>query len=438
MKKYERNVFNKLILFALTLLLLVPLSAKADEISELKKQLAEQQKTLLQMQQKLEQLEAKQANQNKQIEETVTKVVEEKKEKGDMLPASLDWASKIKLSGDFRYRHESIEAEGDGKADRHRNRIRARLRLDARLNDEWDAIFRFATAETDSTFSDGLAKGGTSTNQTLDKNFKQKNLWLDWAYADYHPKSIEGLNVLMGKMGIPYYRAGKNQLIWDSDLAWEGVGLKYKVTLNDEQELLLNGGGFWLNEIDGVSGADASLWGIQSGLKQTIESGYLLGGASYWHYANSDLAGATSTSKGTSSDFDDDFNLIELFAEYGTEITDGTPLSFHGSYVNNVGTESNKDSAWIIGTKFNKAKKPGSWEIFYDYRDLQADSVASILNDSDFAGGGTAARGHRFGVKYQLFKNVQGALTYFLAERDRSGGNDLDHKMLHADMIFKF
>jgi hypothetical protein len=411
-------------------------TAQSDEIAELKRQLAEQTKILQQMQKRLERIEAQQAQQDKQMEEQITKAVEEKQI--EALPENAKWIENLKWSGDFRYRHETIEAEGDGKSDRHRNRIRARLRLDAVLNEEWDAVFRLATAEADSDPSDGLAKGSTSTNQTLTREFKQKNIWLDWAYAKYHPSSVPGLNVQMGKMGTPVYKAGKNQVIWDSDLAWEGGAVNYSAPLENGQELLLNGGGFWLREVDGAdTHADASLWTTQAALKQNIDDSYLLGGASYYHFANSDAANITSTSRGNSSDFDGDFNLVEAFAEVGTNIYEDMPVAFYGSYVKNIGTDSDKDTAWIIGTKLNKAKKLGSWEVFYNYRDLQADSVSPILNDSDFAGGGTAARGHGIGLKYQIHKNVQAGVTYLFAERDRTS-DDVDYKVLMGDLILKF
>jgi hypothetical protein len=113
-------------------------------------------------------------------------------------------------------------------------------------------------------------------------------------------------------------------------------------------------------------------------------------------------------------------------------------MSFFASYVNNAGTKSDKDTAWLMGTRLNKAQVPGSWELLYNYRDVEADSVSPILDNSDFIGGGTAGRGHKFQAKYQIHKNVQAALTYYLAKRDRPAGNDLDHDILQADIIVKF
>jgi hypothetical protein len=163
----------------------------------------------------------------------------------------------------------------------------------------------------------------------------------------------------------------------------------------------------------------------------------LTGGAAYWYVANSDVAGYTALQRGHSATFDDKFGVVELFAEMGTKTNGGLPVGLYGVYSNNVRTDSDENVAWIIGAKLNKAKKAGSWELGYSYRDLQADSVTG-LNDSDFIGGGTAGKGHELKGKYQIHKNVQTALTLILAKRDRSAGDNLDYNRLMADIILKF
>ena len=410
-------------------------SAGADEITELKQQLAEQQKVLEQMQKKLEGLEAKQKQQSKEVEKQISEAVE--KEKVEALPDSVKWAEKIKLSGDFRFRYEGIEAE-EVSSSRHRNRIRARLRIDAELDDEFDGILRIATAEADTDPGEaGLASGSTSTNVTLTRELRQKNIWLDWAYGDYHPNYITGMNVLFGKMGTPFYKVAKNQLAWDNDLAWEGGAVNYKMPLKDDQQLRLHGGYFWLRERDGTpTNADTLLWTVQAALMHKTDDMSLTGGANCWYVSNSDVPGYTALQRGTSDDFDGKYGIIELFAEVGTKINGGLPVGLYGAYANNVRTSSDEKIAWIIGVKLNKAKEPGSWELGYNYRDLQADSVTG-LNESDFIGGGTGGRGNELKGKYQIHKNVQGALTLILANRDRSA-RDLDYDRLMADIILKF
>ena len=113
------------------------------------------------------------------------------------------------------------------------------------------------------------------------------------------------------------------------------------------------------------------------------------------------------------------------------------PVAVFGTYVNNIAAKTSEDTGWLSGTKFNKAKKPGSWEVSYNYRDVEEDAVVGGICDSDFVGGGTDGKGHVLGFKYQIAKNVQGGLSYFINEKNANDTKD-DFKLLQADLIFKF
>ncbi len=404
---------------------------KADELADLKQQMAEQEKLLKQMQQRLDQLENQQAQQSKQMEEQIAKAVEEKQI--DALPDSMKWVENIKWSGDIRYRHESIDNDTAAKT-RDRNRIRARLKMQAKINDEWDAIVRLASGSSDSP---------TSTNQTLgdsaSDSFSSKEIWLDWAYADYHPKWRPGLNILLGKMANPFYTVGKNQLIFDGDLSPEGGAATYKWNINDSTSAEARGGGFWVRERS--TDADTSMFGVQGLVKHELSDGsHILGGASYYDFGN--IKGRTLSGIGSNGNtvtggaYDNDYDIIEGFGEYGFSIGE-RPAAVYGTYVHNMNASNAEDAAWLIGARFNKAKKPGSWEVSYNYRDVEQDAVVGGLCDSDFIGGGTDGKGHVFGFKYQLAKNLQAAVHYFANESNASSTED-KYRMLQADLIFKF
>ncbi|MBN1457302.1 MAG: putative porin [Sedimentisphaerales bacterium] len=397
---------------------------RADDISELK-----QQVDLLQ--QKIEQLEAKQNQQGELMESQIAKAVDEKQISA--LPDSLKWAENIKWSGDFRYRHESIN-DDTATAKRNRNRIRARLKMEAKINDEWDGVFRLASGSSDSP---------TSTNQTLgdgaSDSFSSKEIWLDWAYADYHPAWKPGLNILLGKMATPFYTVGKNQLIYDGDLSPEGGAAIYKWDVDNETSAQLTGGAFWIRERG--TDVDTSLFGVQGLLKRELsDDRHVLGGVSYYDFSNikgEALAGIGANGNTmTSGVYSNDYNLVEGFGEYGFNVGE-VPAAVFGSYVKNIAAETNGDTAWLIGAKYNKAKKPGSWELSYNYRDVEADAVVGGLCDSDFIGGGTDGKGHVVGLKYQLAKNLQLGLNYFMNEQNSSTTKD-DFDLFQADLVFKF
>ena len=397
-------------------------SVRADEVSELKQQMQ-------QMQQRLEQLEAQQNQQSKQMEEQISKAVEEKQI--GALPDSLKWAENVKISGDLRYRYEMVDEEGANN--RNRNRIRARLGITGKVTDDVEVGLRLATSEPFSS-----DKGDpVSTNQTLDDAFSKKAIWLDLAYFKWSPKD-SGLNVIGGKMENPFYRVGGNQLIWDSDLTPEGIAIQYIRSLGENDELFANGGGFWVNEVSG--GADTELWGIQGGLKHKFaDKSTLTGGASYYSYGNINGSGPLigtgfQGNSNAGSLYTNDYDIAEVFGEYGFKLGQ-TPAAAFVSYVKNTSASTTQDTGWLIGGKLGKCKDPGSWEFSYNYRNLEADAVLGAFSDSDFVGGGTNGKGHRFGYTYQLAKNLQGALTYFL---DDKSNDSHGYNRLQADLVFKF
>jgi hypothetical protein len=424
---------RKRVLVAAIILIFFSVAAKADEMSDLKQQIAE-------LQQKVAAVEAKQTQQQVEVDERITKLAE----KQSSVPDSLKWAGKIKFSGDFRYRHETINSQSSNKEQdgTNRNRIRLRLGLNAKINEEWDLGVRIATGSSDPA----------STNQSLDGGFAKKDIWLDLAYFDWHPKSVERLNVFGGKMPNPFYRAGNNQLVWDDDVNPEGIAAKYSMPFwGENNTLYLNGGGFWLKEDSGSAGG-ASVFGVQGYVKHDFENkNYMLGGLSYYTFGNlegkdglykasgsgASKFGNTMTGAGTTASpykYATSYDIVEAFGEYGLKFA-GKPTKVYGSYIKNIAAATSEDTGWIIGTTFNKAKEPKSWELGYNYRDIEADATVGVLTDSDFVGGGTNGKGHCFSGKYQFTRNIQGALTYYLSKKGDAGD---DYRRLMADIIFKF
>jgi hypothetical protein len=166
---------------------------------------------------------------------------------------------------------------------------------------------------------------------------------------------------------------------------------------------------------------------------------------SYYDYGNIKDEGDLQTLwKGSSNffgntsvagDYKYGYDIVEGFAEYGTKIAD-YPVAIYGDYAHNTKAPCDKNNGWLIGTTFNKAKDPGSWQIAYNYRDIDSDAVVGQFNDSDFVGGGTNAKGHWFNFTYQLAKNFQAGLTYFLDEKKNS--TEDKYRRLQADLVFKF
>lgn len=444
MKEQNVNVLVKLLFVVMLFGAFTPLIARAQQNDDARIKKIEAAVRALQAE--LDAIKAERARAAREaapavvqehIEQLVSKAFEEKK---DGLGAVPDWVKNIKISGDFRFRHDHLDSEdaSTGKWNKgvDKGRIRARLMFETKVNDDWDLAFRIAS---------GSDKSPISTNQDLEDSFSKKDLWLDLAYFTWHPAAKKGLKVFGGKMKNAFYRAGKSQLIWDTDLNPEGIAAQYVMSLNEVDQLFINGGGFWVDE--NTSGVDTSLWGVQTYWKRKIGNpDYILAGVGYYDFANlqgrDDLKSTWGTSNflgNTSSGglFVSDFDIFEAFGEYGFEYA-GLPLAVFGNWAQNIVASSSEDTGWMIGCKLNKAKELGSWELMYDYRVLEADAVVGALSESDWLGGGTDGKGHRFVFKYQLAKNVQAGLTYYHLENERSSIRDADYRRLQADLVFKF
>ena len=403
-------------------------TGRADEVSELRKQVENQYNELLKVQTKLVELEAAQKTQGESVKQLESSG-------GYTLPDTLKWVEKIKLYGDFRYRYEYIDDDAKS-SDQNRNRIRARIGLEGKVNDEMTYNVRLASGSEDPV----------STNQTLDGGFQSKEIWLDLAYLKWQPESMKDWAFLFGKTVNPFYRAGGNQLIWDDDLNPEGIAVQYKTDLNDKMSLFINGGGMWVEESS--SNADASLWGIQAGIKHIFnETNALTWGGSYYKYGNvqdektfydvSDGFGNTTYTSGGNEFYVYNYELMELFAQYDTKLGK-LPASVYGDYVLNAASGVSQDTGWLVGAKVGKAKDPGTWDAGYEYRDLENDAVVGVFTDSDFIGGGSGGKGHKFSVSYAIAKNATLGATYFISERYVDSGSNEDYNRFQFDVRVKF
>lgn len=338
-------------------------------------------------------------------------------------PAIASWTDRIKMKGDFRYRHESIDAEfADDK--RHRNRIRARPALTAQVNDSVSVGF-------------GLATGGdnpTSTNQTLGDSFTSKSINLDLAYFDWETP-LDGLSVVGGKYKNPLHRAGGNGLLWDSDLRPEGMIGRYEIS-GFRLTGLLN----WVTE---SSGKDNLAFGGQADWSTSFGDNKLLLGAGY--YDLSSVEGQEVPIDGDSLGNSVDamnrylygYQELELFGEFTFSLGDA-PTKVFFNYVENLDADE-FEQGWAVGAEMSFKHGHRPWKVGYTYQDLEADAVFALFTDSDFIGGGTDGKGHVVRGSYGLTKNVSLGGTLFINERgENQNGIAEDFNRLMLDVAFKY
>jgi len=398
----------------------------------------------------LEALRKRVENQEKEIDSLLDRIdrIDESRQDGEAQGKIPAWIEKINIRGDFRYRHEMINAEGSSHRNRHR--IRARVFIGGQVNELVDIGFQLATGNF---YDDGLAQDrvmgdNVSTNQTLDEGWSSKPVWLDLAYFDYHPfrnkpGSRWDLSIQGGKILTPFAVVSKTELLWDPDLRPEGVALKASRKIGD-LELFGSAGGFYIEERG--SGADTGMFGAQAGVHIPVsDSGNKLTvGAGYYGYGNvqgeeplfdsSDSFGNTVDGAGN---YAEDFTLAEAFAEFAFEAL-GIPVALFGNAVTNLAADHAENGA-LGGIKLGKAKAPGTVDFRWQYKRLQADAVVAAFTDSDFGGGGTDSKGHELNLNVALAEDWMLALSYFKNRTGLLGPGATEYfERIQVDLKFKF
>lgn len=340
------------------------------------------------------------------------------------------WADKIEFSGDFRFRFEYIDQDDQDDA-RERLRGRARLGASAEVNDEIKVHLRVASGGEDPV----------SSNESFDGGFTTKDFRLDRAYIDYSPAFAAGVEVWLGKFKNPWIQV--SDLMWDTDLNPEGAVIR--IGTGDSVKLLANAGVYPLEERSSTD--DTYLYAAQVGAEGEVSDGVkVTAGVGYFHYESvqgfspifdeeDGFGNTVLEDEDGGLTYVNEYGVFEAVASVQADL--GMPVKVFGNYLVNTEADSAGDTGFLFGVTAGKAKDPGSWEISYDYRDLEADATLGVFSDSDSYGGGTNGEGSRIKTKYQLAKNWQAAGTLFFNSIDPDG-DDVDYTRLQLDLVAKF
>jgi hypothetical protein len=347
------------------------------------------------------------------------------------------WVSAVTPKADFRFRHEIID--GEGMTLRNRERIRARVGVVVALPPDVDLVV-------------GLASGNdgdpVSTNQTLGGAFSKKPVWLDLAYADWHPSWAPGLRLVLGHMKNPFYAPAKSELVWDTDLNFEGAALAWSRAFGGLEPFVAT----TLSILDErEKSKDALLLGAQAGLRGTFLDGRLwfTAGGSYDDYTNTrgatayfdatkgygnSVADADPDDKSNPVTYVNDYNLVEGFVEVGGKIL-GFPVATVAHVVKNLDPDDD-GLGWLVGAVMGKATKQAwSYELRYSYRVVQKDAVLGAFTESDFRGGGADGEGHKASLELVLGPHASVGATYYFNQKGVDGGTDYHRAQI--DVAFK-
>jgi len=390
------------------------------------------------------------------------------KREGWGVPAALPgWAQNLDIYGDVRVRGEGAQYADDNVTNyylnfnavndaggvspagvnallnvtENRQRLvgRARLGMAARLGGAFKGDVRLTS---------GNIRAPNSTNQTLGTYGGRWSVNLDRAAIMWNPvfNRRQELDFRFGRFGNPF--VSTSELIWDSDLSFEGLSLGYAVDLFDrspgrmERGAFLTLGAFPLQEEE-LTTKDKWLLGGQLGVELPFGSATklrLTGG--YFDFRNiagqrnafdSTLLNYTAPKylqKGNTlfdirNDADPSTNLYALAGEYrlinanlSLDIAAFGPLHviFTGEYVKNIGWKSDevyartgtlaeeKVGGYDAGVTFGwpTIAERWQWRAFMQYRYLERDAVLDAFTDSDFHLGGTDAKGYQLGFDLGL------------------------------------
>ena len=403
------------------------------------------------------------------------------------------WIDRIAFNGDIRLRFEndSFSSENapltalnntvrnagilNSTEDRDRFRLRARLGADIEVNDWLKGGLQFVT---------GALTSPVTPNQTQGIAQGTYTFGLDRAFLTASP--LPWLSLQGGRFANPFLRT---DLLWDPDLAFDGVAATVTPKFNDSWSSFTTVGAFPIEEIQSSEvnkAKDKWLYALQTGIKwqaQNRTSAKL--GIAYYDYQN--VEGKSNptgldTYSGTVPAFRQkgnntfnintlngglpstnnialasQFELINLTGQIDLLTFDPVHVTLTGDYVKNIGFDADE----IFGRTGNKYKeenegyqlrldvghnsfnggattevKPKDWQVSLAYKRLEADSVLDAFTDSNFHLGGTDAKGWLIGGNYAIDKNAWVSARYFSA--DTITGLPLSIDVLLLDFIAKF
>ncbi len=402
------------------------------------------------------------------------------------------WAQRIRFGGDIRLRHESVLFDKNNSLyiedpnktkpnspsyinstnDSHRQRIRMRLGLTAKLLEPQfieGELHHVGEVEAGVRVATGSVGNPVSTNKTLgDDDDSRSDIVLDRAYLKYSYKPLETIwggkipefSFTGGIMKNPWFRP--TSLVWDGDLAFEGVALNFKTdTLKvNPFNAFVTMGYFPIQESEWTQD-DKYMLGAQIGIEHKPFYGwrYKLA-AAYYDYYNVEGFPITSRTrydadekklasmepkfmqKGNSTFYMDkttiqttsntygyglmsDFELLNVTGSLTNTDFWSIYVTLYWDWVKNLGYDSESmaqkegltaddiekasgDVGYQVGLKvgFPKPRNRWEWNIFVEYRYLESDAVLDAYTDSDFHLGGTNNKGFIFGGELGLYKNV--------------------------------
>jgi hypothetical protein len=367
-----------------------------------------------------------------------------------------DWAGRVTMSGDIRYRYEYIADDtlnavgGVTTADRTRDRIRARFNAVAKATDTLTVGFGLTTTE---------GNDPRSGNQSLTNVFSKKVIELDLAYFDW--KFASWGNLVGGKMRQPFLKGGQS-LFWDNDITPEGIAVQFNRGI-----WFGSAYNFWLNEISGLETgvtSDPMMHGAQFGARLPIGGSTLTLAAHYYDlsasqgrplpqapFFNGNANNNTTVGPAATAALLNDYEVFDLLAQFDTTLG-SLPLQLWAEVAQNQDPsglvpgstiQNDQDTAVSAGFLFGRASNARTWEFGAMYQKVEKDALFAQLIDSDFAGGFSDNEGISVRAGYAPVRNWVLNATYIISKRNAElansvGQTEVDYDRLQLDFNVRF
>ncbi|MCB1049222.1 MAG: putative porin [Acidobacteria bacterium] len=319
------------------------------------------------------------------------------------------WLEGFKIKGDFRVRGEFTDYDNDATKDRNRGRFRLRLGIEKKLNETVTFNLRLAS---------GVGEA-TSTNQSFDGGFGEKDFWIDQAYLTYKKAGYE---LGAGKVKNPLETT---DILWDGDVNPEGLyqGFEFGKGFLNLTEFMVE---------EQSSKKDSNLLAIQGGFKPSKALTVAVG---YHYYTNLDTAGLALEGN---TGFAEDFHIADFLLIWKGKAGEKS-ISATVHYLNNLDENapegiSAEDTGYGFFFDYGSAKNPGEWSLGYKYAHIEANSVVGAFADSDF--GFADKEGHVLKFAYASHKWMTWKASLFLVDGILKETTDFTRLQLDCEVKF--
>ena len=372
---------------------------------------------------------------------------------------AVDWNWKGDVRERWEYQKKPVVSNPDIPST-SRARTRVRLGVYPWINDELSAGVQISSGKDDPLET-------ISRNQNLGSLFQPKSIYLNEEFIDYHPTFLDNkVNLILGKRDDSNTIIRVDNLVYDSDLTFEGATLQYGKDSDGKEKdgPIAIAGYYLLNSWSSAAYHDPVLYVVQGAYKGEINDLSYLVGAGFNYYENLNTLQVTGDLSAIGTATNSNYNktptvtpfansaykIVELFGKIGGQVTEKLPWKVYGQYAFNTANaqsiNENRRKAWLAGVTIGDAKQVGDWALDFKYDRIERDSVFPLFTDSDRKVGSATLpataivniKGYEIAANYHLVQNFTLGARYFNYNNIDKLASNQKLNQLQLDALVKF